>query len=81
VASNKIGKVTHFYPKIGVAVVELSSNLSVGDNITFSGSTDFSQAVSSMQVEHESITTAKKGETIGLKVDQPVKPGDTIAKE
>ena len=79
-ANSKVGRVTHFYPKIGVAVVDLSAGLSVGNSITFSGSTDFSQTVASLQVEHESISSAKKGDTVGLKVDQPVKPGDTLAK-
>ena len=79
-ANPKLGKVTHFYPKISVAVVDLVANLAVGDAITFSGSTDFSQTVSSIQVEHESIPSAKKGDTIGLKVDQPVKPGDVISR-
>lgn len=79
-ANTKTGKVTHYYPKIGVAVIDLSSSLSTGDSITFSGSTDFTQTVSSMQVEHNNITSAKKGDTIGLKVEQPVKPGDLLVK-
>jgi len=79
-ASDTIGKVTHFYSRIGVAVVDLSSSLSVGDQVAFTGSSNFSQTVSSIQVEHESILKAKKGDTVGLKVDQPVKPGDILHK-
>ena len=78
-ASQKKGTVTHYYPKIGVAVVDLTSTLTVGDDIAFSGSSDFSQTVTSMQVEHTSINSAKKGDTVGLKVDQPVKPGDLVS--
>ncbi len=76
----KVGVVTHYYPKIGVAILDLSSQLSVSDEIVFSGSTDYSQTVSSMQIEHEPVKVAKKGQTIGLKVDQPVKPGDEVIK-
>jgi len=79
-ANTTVGKVTHYYQKIGVAVVELTASLSIGDEISFNGSTDFSQTITSMQVEHETISTAHKGDTVGLKVDQPVKPGDTLIK-
>lgn len=79
-ANPKVGKVTHYYPKIGVAVVDLSAGLAVGDLILFSGSNEFTQSVSSIQVEHESIPAAKKGDTVGLKVDQPVKPGDVLSR-
>lgn len=76
----KVGKVTHFYDKIGVAVVELTGALGVGDAIEFEKA-GFSQTVSSMQIEHEQIKTAKKGQVIGLQVDQPVKSGDTVLKK
>jgi len=78
--NTKLGKITHYYPKIGVAVVDLVDSLHQGDEITISGSTSFSQTVSSMQIEHEAQEQVKKGQTIGLKVDQPVKPGDEITK-
>ncbi len=78
----KIGKVTHYYDKIGVAVVELDSEISVGDKIKFvRGDEDlFEQEVSSMQVEHNQIEKAKKGDIVGLKTDQPVKEGAEIYK-
>lgn len=79
-ADLKIGTVTHYYDKIGVAVVDLTAPLHVGDRIRLSGSTDFAQTVASVQVEHEQIQSAKKGDTVGIKVDQPVKPGDEIVK-
>ena len=76
---NKIGVVEHFYSKISVAVVALSGNLSVGDTIQFKGATtDFKQNVKSMQVEHESLSTAKSGQKIGLKVDKQVRPNDEV---
>lgn len=67
------GKITHYYDKIGVAVIDLSQSLAVGDKIKITGNDkEFTQEVLSMQMEHDSITKAQKGKTIGLKVDQPV---------
>ncbi len=80
ISNLKVGVVTHFYDKIGVAVVDLTSAIHTGDVIKFSGSTDFSQTVTSLQVEHEKIEAAKKGDTVGLKVEQNVKPGDEVLK-
>lgn len=80
ISNLKVGIVTHFYDKIGVAVVDLTSALHIGDVVKFSGSTDFSQTVTSLQVEHEKIEAAKKGDTVGLKVEQNVKPGDEVLK-
>lgn len=78
----QIGKVTHYYDKIGVAVVELSQTVKAGDKIKFSGhDKEFSQTVSSMQVEHQQINEAKNGDIIGLKVEQMVKPGDIVYLE
>jgi putative protease len=78
----KIGKVTHYYNKIGVAVVELDGNLSTGDKIKFvrGGEDLFEQTVTSMQVEHEQVDSAKKGDVVGLKTDQEVKEGAEIYK-
>ena len=74
----KVGTVTHYYGKIGVAIVELSDTLKVGDRIKFENGTEFEQVVESMQVEHEQVEEAKKGEMIGLKVAQKVKEGTTV---
>ena len=77
----EIGKVTHFFGKISVAVIELSDELRVGDVIKIVGrGKEFTQTVSSMQIEHKNIEVAKAGQTIGLKVDQPVKEGDVVYK-
>lgn len=77
----KVGAVTHYYDKIGVAVVELTSNLEEGDEIRISGhGKEFTQKVTSMQIEHENIKKAEKGQAIGLKVEQPVKDGDEVFK-
>ena len=80
-ADFKIGRIVHYYDKIGVAVLELTDGLAVGDTIRISGhGKEFTQAVNSMQVEHESIQEAKKGQEIGLKAEQEVKEGDEVFK-
>lgn len=80
-ANLKIGKVSHYYDKLGVAIVDLTSDLSMGDKIKFSHKDkEFEQQVVSMQVEHQQVQTAKKGQSIGLKVDQLVKPGVEVYK-
>jgi len=77
----KIGKITHYFGKIGVGVLELSGELKAGETIRIvGGDRDFTQAVSSMQVEHENIEAAKKGDAVGLKLDELAKPGDIVYK-
>lgn len=69
-----IGKVTHYYDKLGVAIVRLEDSLSLGDTIKFVGKDgEFTQTVSSMQIEHKNVETAEKGQEVGIKVDQKVK--------
>jgi translation elongation factor EF-1alpha len=76
-----VGKVTHYFPKIGVAVVALSEDLKQGEEIRITGShTDFTQKVASMQIEHKTIPSAIRGQEIGLKVDRDVKVGDRVLK-
>src|SRR3972149_1597881 len=72
----KVGTVTHYYDKLGVAIIDLTLDLRVGDLVRVTGSTEFSQKVASMQIEHEHVEEAHAGDTIGLKVNQKVKPGD-----
>lgn len=76
----QIGKVTHYYDKIGVAVVEVVNQaLKVGDTIKFSGhDNEFSQKVTSLQVEHKQVDQLAAGESGGLEVDQSVKEGDVL---
>ena len=77
----QIGKITHYFGKIGVGVLELSKGLKVGETIkVVGGDRDFTQEVSSMQIEHENIEAAKKGEAVGLKLDELAKPGDIVYK-
>jgi hypothetical protein len=63
----EIGHITHFFPKISVAVVELTLPLAVGDNILVKGpTTDFQQTVDSMQIDRKAIQRAEGGQSIGL---------------
>jgi len=76
-----IGKVTHYFPKIQVAVVALSDDLKQGEEIRITGAhTDFTQKVASMQIEHKPLAAAMRGQEIGLKVDRDVKVGDQVLK-
>lgn len=81
-ADLKVGKVTHYFDKLSVAIVELSSALGVGDKLKFvrGGEELFEQTVDSMQVEHTKIESAKKGQSVGLKVNQEVKEGAEVYK-
>jgi len=74
-----IGKVTHFFDKISVAVIKLTNKLSVGDEILIQGTeTNFTQKVESMQVEHKNIEKAKAGDEVGMKVSEKVKENDSV---
>jgi putative protease len=76
-----IGKVSHYFSKIGVAVIDLSDSLKVGDTIRISGGeTDFTQTVESMQAEHQNIEEAKAGDSIGVKVAQKVREDYKVYK-
>lgn len=78
----KVGKITHFYDKIGVAVLALTSPLKVGDRIRFvrGGEDLFEQVVESMQVDHESVEEAKSGDEVGLKTTEQIKDGAEVFK-
>ena len=76
-----IGKVTHYYSKIDVAIVELEDDLQQGDQISIEGATtNIQQTVDSMQIEHEAVKNAHRGDAIGLKVPDKVRPGDVVYK-
>lgn len=76
-----LGLVTHYYSKIGVAIILLENILQAGDRIAVVGATtDLEQDVKSMQVEHQNIEQAKEGDLVGLKVQGKVREGDTVYK-
>ena len=78
----EVGRITHFFSKIGVAVVELTAPLAVGERILVKGpSTDFEQVVESMQIEHKNIPRAEAGQSVGLKMAEHVRERDLVYKK
>ena len=78
----EIGHVSHFFSKIGVAVVDLTLPLAIGDLILVKGPlTDFEQTVDSMQIDRKAIVRAEGGQSIGLKTVQPAREKDTVYKK
>ena len=74
-----IGKVTHYFGKIGVMAVDLSDTLSVGEQVHIRGhTTDLITGVGSMQIEHETVSQAGPGASVGIKVSEKVRPGDMV---
>lgn len=78
----EIGKVTHFFSKLNVGVLELSKGkLRIGDTIRIKGhTTDFYQKVESMQIEHKPVDEVQPGEPVGIKVENPVRENDSVFK-
>jgi len=79
VLEEEIGKVTHYYPKISVAVIELKAPLSIGERILIRGATtNFEQVVESMQIEHKDVQKAEAGQSVGIKVKEKVRENDRV---
>lgn len=77
-----LGKVTHYYDKAMVAIVKLiGGGLKVGDAVKFvKGENEFTQSIESMQIEHEALKSAKKGQEVAVKIEQPTKEGALVYK-
>lgn len=77
-----IGQITHYFSNIGVAVIDLLSSLKQGDTIRVVGGqeTDFEQKVDSMQIDHKEVKSAKKGDSVGMKVKEKVREGYKVFK-
>ncbi len=77
-----IGRITHYFSNIEVAVLDLTAPLKLGDKMRIAGgeATDFEQKVSSMQIDHEQVKSAKKGDSVGMKVDEKVHEGYKVYK-
>lgn len=77
----EIGKVIHLYDKIGVAVVKLTGTLAIGDTIKIKkGDQEFEETVESMQINHEGVEKAKKGDEVAVKLSGKVRDGAVIYK-
>jgi putative protease len=78
----EMGEVTHYYARIGVAVVRLRASLSLGERILIKGATThLEQDVASMQIEHSDITRARAGQSIGIKVEGKVRAKDKVYRK
>lgn len=77
-----IGKITHYFSNISVAVIELADTLKTGETIRIIGGedTDFTQTVESLEVEHQKVEKAKTGDSVGLKVSEKVREGYRVYK-
>ena len=77
----RIGKVDHFFNHISVAAIKLEGELKAGDTIHIKGrTTDFTQTIDSIQIEHEKKESAKAGDDIGIKVTENVRAHDEVFK-
>jgi len=78
-SEKKMGTITHFFDKISVGIIKLDGVLKIGDKVKFQGSkTNFEQEITEMQIEHEKIEEAKKGQEVGIKVNEKVREGDEV---
>ncbi|MBW2964412.1 hypothetical protein KY363_03040 [Candidatus Woesearchaeota archaeon] len=75
-----IGKITHYFDRIGVAVIKLSASLKVGEKIRIEADIPFVQQVSSMQSHHKDVQEAKAGEEVGMKTNKPCGDGDEVIR-
>lgn len=75
-----VGKVTHYYDKIGVAIVKIVNQpLKLGNTVKFSGhDQEFTQKLTSIQLEHEQIDEAKPEMAVGIKTEKQVKENDQV---
>jgi len=81
-AEKQIGRISHYFGKIQVAAIELTDDsLAVGDTIHIKGNTtDLTEQIKSIQIEHDQVQSAKKGDSIGVKVSDHVREHDLVYK-
>ncbi len=76
-----IGKITHFYAHIKVAIIKFNTNVKIGTELYITGATtDFREEIKSMQYDHKPVAVAKKGKLIGIKLKKRVREGDLVYK-
>jgi len=77
----EVGRVSHFFGKINVAIIEVNDIISVGDQILIKGpTTDIKQTIDSMEIEHTKVKQAEAGQSIGMKVNARVRENDIVYK-
>lgn len=75
----EIGKISSYFEHVNVAAIKLSANLKIGDKIHIKGhTTDFEEKITSMQIERKEVSKAEKGDHVGIKVPEKVRPNDII---
>lgn len=76
-----IGTVIHFYPHIPAAIIKVTDDFKIGDQVHIKGATtDFQQTVESMEISHQPIQSAKAGDEVGLQVIEKVRKKDKVYK-
>ncbi|MEK7114270.1 MAG: hypothetical protein AAB850_01835 [Patescibacteria group bacterium] len=79
---NLVGKVSHLYRKIGVVIVKLTESVSVGDTLHFKGNErDVEEKISSLQINHKDVSSAEKGDEVGMKISGHACEGDKVYKK
>ncbi|MBE9506641.1 MAG: translation elongation factor-like protein [Chloroflexi bacterium] len=80
-AEKLIGKVSHWFGKIGVAGIELTGKLAVGDRVHVLGhTTDFEQEITSMQIMHQDVSEVGPGDDVAIKLELRARIGDSVYK-
>ena len=75
----KVGRIEHYFSKAGVAIVEVSAQIKKGDKILIrGGTTNLSQVIESMEIEHKQVDEAQVDQRIGLKVADRVRENDIV---
>ncbi len=78
-AEKQVGTVTHWYDKLGVAVIKVIGGLSKGDAVKIKrGDSEFEDTVSSIQIDHKDVDSAKTGDSAAIKLSQTAKEGSQI---
>lgn len=82
ITEKKVGKVFAYFPKIGVAAIQVTDDhIEIGDTLHFkSASTDFEQEIDSMQIDKKEVDYVEAGKSVGIKVSEKVKPNDEVYK-
>lgn len=77
----EIGVVSDFFAHVVVAGITLTGALKVGDKVHIKGhTTDLEMDITSMQIDNKNVAAAKKGQSVGVKVPDRVRPGDLVYK-
>ena len=78
----EVGSIMTYYSNIGVAALELTGNIKVGDTIIIRGNTtDVEHVIESMEIDRQPIQEAKSGDQIGIKVATKIRKGDHVYKK